>query len=183
MVPGGYTPNGTPTSVVEVYDPATDSWSSRDSAARRRCLPMRWRSMRARCICSAGRMGAAIWVRSLVYDPAADRWTAHAPMPTPRGFAAAATLDKAIYVVGGYDGRREFATCERYWPDRDAWESCAPLDRRTRRIGAGRPSSGGCMPLAAAGRGIWPLESATTRRRMPGRPSRRRWRASGATWR
>jgi hypothetical protein len=63
----------------------------------------------------------------LSFDPAADRWTWHTSMPAPRGFAAATTLDKAIYVVGGYDGRREYATCERYWPERDTWEACAPL--------------------------------------------------------
>jgi hypothetical protein len=48
-------------------------------------------------------------------------------MPTVRGFAAATVLGDSIYVVGGYDGRQDFAVCERYWPDQDRWETCAPL--------------------------------------------------------
>lgn len=35
------------------------------------------------------------------YDPAADTWQSHAPMPTPRHAVGAAVLGDAIYVAGG----------------------------------------------------------------------------------
>jgi N-acetylneuraminic acid mutarotase len=36
-----------------------------------------------------------------IYDPATDRWTAGAPLPTPREHVVAATIGSRIYVVGG----------------------------------------------------------------------------------
>ena len=39
---------------------------------------------------------------TFIYDPKTDRWTTGAPLPVGRGFAGAATLNDAIYVVGGY---------------------------------------------------------------------------------
>ena len=41
--------------------------------------------------------------RSQVYDPAADRWTEIAPLPTPLTHAQAATYDGKIYIFGGFD--------------------------------------------------------------------------------
>ena len=37
------------------------------------------------------------------YDPAADVWTQHASLPTPRGLAAVHALGDRLYVVGGWD--------------------------------------------------------------------------------
>jgi hypothetical protein len=48
-------------------------------------------------------------------------------MPAPRGFAAAARLGDAIYLVGGYDGQVESSACERYLPREDRWESCPSM--------------------------------------------------------
>jgi hypothetical protein len=35
------------------------------------------------------------------YDPVADTWLRHAPMPTPRHAVGAAAIGDAIYVAGG----------------------------------------------------------------------------------
>ncbi len=35
------------------------------------------------------------------YDPAADAWASHAPMPTPRHGLGAAVVGDAIHVAGG----------------------------------------------------------------------------------
>jgi N-acetylneuraminic acid mutarotase len=51
-----------------------------------------------------GRPGARVWqpiASALVYDPAADSWKELAPLPTPRGSAAAVVVDGTIYVIGG----------------------------------------------------------------------------------
>ena len=44
---------------------------------------------------------------SEVYDPASDRWSQLAPMPTQRSGASAVTLGDAIYVMGGGFKKRE----------------------------------------------------------------------------
>lgn len=64
---------------------------------------------------------------SEVYDPASDRWSQLAPMPTQRSGASAVTLGDAIYVLGGGfkkpDGRFKFlTTVEAYYPKDDRWE-------------------------------------------------------------
>ena len=51
-------------------------------------------------------------------------------MPTARGFQSAATVEGRIYVVGGYDGRRELAVTEVFIPedtDKGQWESRSPM--------------------------------------------------------
>ncbi|HSS65386.1 MAG TPA: kelch repeat-containing protein, partial [Gammaproteobacteria bacterium] len=35
------------------------------------------------------------------YDPRADRWSPHPPMPTPRHGLGAAVLNGRVYVIGG----------------------------------------------------------------------------------
>jgi hypothetical protein len=48
-------------------------------------------------------------------------------LPIGRGFAGAAALGDAIYVVGGYANEHEFDRCDRYLPKEDRWETCAPM--------------------------------------------------------
>ncbi|MBI5136206.1 MAG: hypothetical protein HZA24_02595 [Nitrospirae bacterium] len=61
------------------------------------------------------------------YDPAADRWEARSPMPTPRSGIAAATVGDRILVMGGGfrrpDGSFDFkSTVDVYLPLEDRWE-------------------------------------------------------------
>jgi hypothetical protein len=44
-----------------------------------------------------------------------------------RGFSAAAILNGALYVVGGFADGREFNNCDRFVLAENRWESCAPL--------------------------------------------------------
>ncbi len=106
----------------DVYDPATESWSSRapppppvpDNA-----------QIAAAALQAVGDTlylvgtdeAGSVWA----YDPAADAWGARAPMPTPRFGAASAVIDGLIYVAG--DG----SALERYDPERDSWTALAPL--------------------------------------------------------
>ena len=55
-----------------------------------------------------------------------------APLSEPRGFAAAGVLGGKIYVVGGFDGRQEFARCDEYDPSREGgsgspWQTRSPM--------------------------------------------------------
>jgi N-acetylneuraminic acid mutarotase len=64
-----------------------------------------------------------------VYDPAANRWTALAYVPTARDHLAAA-MDGRLYAVGGrVDGNysRNLTFNEAYDPATDRWEQRAPM--------------------------------------------------------
>jgi hypothetical protein len=104
---GGYDgANVQPQGVVLEYDAAAETWT----AKKNMLIP----AHHAAAVALdgkiyvfggfVGRPGARVWqpiVSALVYDPAADSWKELAPMPTPRGSAAAVVVDGKIYVIGG----------------------------------------------------------------------------------
>lgn len=83
--------------------------------------------------------------RNEMFDPATRRWSSRAPAPTARNSAAAAVIGGKIYVVGGRrfirssDGTTRmanFADLEVYDPERDAWETRAPMPQAQGGLGA-----------------------------------------------
>jgi DNA-binding CsgD family transcriptional regulator len=125
-VPGGYTATG-PTAVVEVYDTQLDAWSSDVAPLPERVFAYALATYQQKVYLFGGSNGQGYLATAYAYDPQAGRWTTLTPMPTARGFAAAALLGEAIYVVGGYDGQQDLTACERYLPATDQWEPCVPL--------------------------------------------------------
>ena len=68
------------------------------------------------------------------YDPAANRWTAKAPMPTRRGGGAAAVVGGKIYVAGGRPpGGADFAV---YDPKADRWTTLPNLPTQRNHLAA-----------------------------------------------
>lgn len=126
-VPGGYTVTGAQTAVMEVYDPASDTWLADAAPLPTPLSAYALVEYRHKLYLFGGSNGRNYVSASYVYDPPTNRWAPLAPMPTVRGFAAAAVLGDAIYVVGGYDGKRDYNVCERYWPLENRWETCPPL--------------------------------------------------------
>lgn len=57
------------------------------------------------------------------YDPGTDTWT---PLPVDmnvaRSMHGAATVNTRVYVVGGYDGSADLASCEVYDPEAKRWD-------------------------------------------------------------
>jgi hypothetical protein len=89
-------------SLVESYDPATDTWNS-DLAD----MPTaRWEP---ECVELDGKIyvvggfssGGAAIIALEMYDPGTDSWTEKEPMPEPRGGGAAIEVDGIIYYLGG----------------------------------------------------------------------------------
>jgi N-acetylneuraminic acid mutarotase len=98
-VVGGYLADGTSTDDVDLYDPATDSWS------RLPDLPAAVNHASAasgggKLYVAGGYGGPGVRLRSaFVFD--GDRWRTLAPMPAARGAAGAAVVAGKLYVVGG----------------------------------------------------------------------------------
>jgi N-acetylneuraminic acid mutarotase len=125
-VPGGFTAEGAPTTVVEAYDIRDEAWVEVESLPR----PLSSYALalfQGRLYLFGGKDDRGYVASTFIYDPEQDSWQEGPSLPTRRAYAAAATLGSRIYVIGGYDGQREQPTCELYRPEQDTWESCEPL--------------------------------------------------------
>jgi N-acetylneuraminic acid mutarotase len=154
LAPGGVAPAG----VVYEYDPASDTWTRKHDMAR----PAHHTAQAA--------LGGKIYVfggfaksntdkpgwlptnDAEAYDPAADTWTALAPMPTPRGAAIAVAYQGKIYVIGGagmHPGvkpaplgfeppsvHRSLPTVEVYDPAANRWAERSPMPTARNHIAA-----------------------------------------------
>ncbi len=116
---------------VEVYDPATDEWTTRAP------LPVGLHHAAAAVVGNRlyviggyRQKFLALWhptATVYMYDTETDAWTERSPMPTPRGALAVAESGGKLYAIGGYDGTRNRAEVEVYNPVGDAWTAAAPL--------------------------------------------------------
>ncbi len=114
---------------LEVYDPASDSWTTKQ--------PMSVKRSRA----AAAESGGKIYVMGGIqtnnqapvatveeYDPSTDTWTAKADMPTARFGAGVVTAsDGKIYVFGGGDLSQNFSIVDVYDPSTNSWSSREPM--------------------------------------------------------
>ena len=116
---------------VEMYDPATDRWTSK------RPLPVGLHHIgigvvggRLYIIGGYSKSGLSVWnpvATVYAYDPATDSWTERAPMPTPRGALSVAEHEGKLYAIGGYDRKANNAQVEIYDPARNVWTTAASL--------------------------------------------------------
>jgi N-acetylneuraminic acid mutarotase len=118
---------------VEVYDPATDTWTQKGNMPVSRAAG--FSSVVDGKIYLMG--GYSRSPRVDEYDPSTNSWTAKSEMPTPRRSLSTSALDGMIYAIGGYvpgvSGHPGVATVEVYDPATDTWTT-AP-DMPTRRFG------------------------------------------------
>lgn len=89
-----------------------------------------------------GRVAADV----LRYDPATDRWTRGAPMPTPREHLGGAVFDGELWTIAGRLGTltTNHDTVEIYDPEADRWRTGPSLGLRR----------GGCAAAAAPWAGL-----------------------------
>lgn len=121
----------------EVYDPATNTWETRQpmpTARNHAAIGV----VNNKIYIIGGRIGAAFSTRASntdiveEYDPATDQWGAlKAPMPTPRSAVAWGTHKGKIYVAGGEERikpwQRTFRAVEAYDPRSNTWSILPPM--------------------------------------------------------
>jgi N-acetylneuraminic acid mutarotase len=85
--------------IVEAYDPASDTWTTRSSLPVERYWP------------AAGVIADNLYVVGgtggdgktvMAYNPATDTWSIAGTVPTERSYLTAGVVNGVLYAVGGY---------------------------------------------------------------------------------
>ncbi|MFC1522829.1 fibronectin type III domain-containing protein, partial [Elusimicrobiota bacterium] len=143
---GGYD-NGSTFAVNEEYDPATNTWTTREPMAANDYFTTGV-AVGEKAYVIGGAAGSKNGNRE--YDPATNAWTALANMPTGRYWPAAAVVAGKIYVFGGTSDYTTAASVsaanEEYDPVTGDWATRASMP--TARYGAGAASVGGKIYVA-----------------------------------
>ena len=118
------------TSVVEAYDPATDSWTTKASPPG--LINASGAGVVNGIIYVVGGLtftGDGISARVYAYDPSTNTWTEKAPMPTERYGLDVGVVNGIVYAVGGLGGSawQYLATVEAYDPATDTWTEKPPI--------------------------------------------------------
>ena len=130
-VPGGRTPSGEVTDVLEIYSLIEDEWKKgADLPSGLSAYAMV--SYEGYLYLFGGWDGQQVVNSVYQYDPDSDHWQSLTPMPTGRAFPGVTIVEGKIFVIGGYDGEKALATNEIYIPDLEesensAWEIGEPL--------------------------------------------------------
>jgi N-acetylneuraminic acid mutarotase len=138
------------TGSVQVYDPATDSWSA--------AAPMPVAAYDHAAAVAGGKIYVAGGKSDLApglktlqeYDPATDSWVVKADMPVELSGNAATGAAGLLFVFGGSSGGFDTANALEYDPSIDRWTSRAPLLQPLRNAAA---VTVGGMPLVLGGYG------------------------------
>ena len=119
---------------VEVYSPATNSWSARlDMPTPRAGLGAAWDPRTNTIYAVGGRTGhiphsgSALAVNE-AYDLASGTWNPKSPMPVPMMDVYSTVFFRGkIYVIGGFDGTAVTALVQIYNPLSNTWSSGSPM--------------------------------------------------------
>ena len=117
----------TPVSTVDIYDPATDTWSKgADMPGPRTELGLV--AVQDKIYAIGGITGSSAGSKSVdIYNTVTDTWSKGADMPTARGTMPVCELDGKIYVFGGSNGNasgwNHYATLEVYDIATDSWST------------------------------------------------------------
>ncbi len=124
----GEPPRHAPVAKFECYDPKTRRWTARAPSSRAR-LYAKFAALGDRLYAIGGAYldRPAYTAEFDVYEPAADAWRAAASSPYPLIGPGTAVHKGALYVVGGWNGKKVLSGLLRYEPGSGAWTSLAPM--------------------------------------------------------
>ncbi|MFC1717958.1 sigma-70 family RNA polymerase sigma factor [Candidatus Poribacteria bacterium] len=108
-------------SIVEEYDPATDTWKRKADMPTARVGHSI--SVVNDKIYVIGGMNATLSPLSTIeeYDPETDTWKKKRDMPTPRANFSTSATNGRIYAIGGWQPGTQLSTVEEYNPLTDIW--------------------------------------------------------------
>lgn len=125
-------------SANEEYNPATDTWTSKKPMPTKRDY-FAVTAYRNKIYIIGGQSGyipagdlRILTTVNEVYDPATDTWETKTPMPTPRFYLSANTVNDKIYLIGGLNNTDYnpplsiLGLNEVYDPQADTWSTKTP---------------------------------------------------------
>ena len=126
LIAGGVnsTAGGTYLSTSELYDPATDAWSSAAAMATSRAGHVATLLAGNRVLVAGGRDSTVSLTSAEVYDPATNAWNGAKNLAAARWLPAAAPLPGGrVLITGGRVGNSSLATTEEFDPTSNVWQS------------------------------------------------------------
>jgi N-acetylneuraminic acid mutarotase len=156
-VAGGMAGNGASVSVVEIYNPTSNSWSTAPSMGTRRDNPGS-ASIGGKLYVFGGRTREAdgtVTNGTLdtveMYDPGVGSWVSRAPMLTGRRTMVVGNLNGRAQVMGGEITQQgdSFTVNEEYDPVANSWRTLTPMT--TGRHGAVAGTINGVVYVVGGG--------------------------------
>jgi N-acetylneuraminic acid mutarotase len=138
IIGGNATSSSAPLNVVEVYDPATDTWETKTPMPTPRSQVSAC-TFNGKIYVIGGSSGPSSWTpvsTVYIYDPATDTWSTGADMPSPRTELSLISVQNKIYAIGGIDGSSTGSkSVDIYDPIANTWSN-----------GSNMPTARGTMP-------------------------------------
>ncbi|SEP84657.1 Kelch repeat-containing protein [Nitrosomonas ureae] len=117
--------------IVEVYDPATDTWTETTPLPEgRHHAGIAALDGYLYVIGGFTKGGLSVWraVATLYqFNPVNQTWRELKPMPTARGALGVTVYQGRLYAIGGYDGDNNSAAVEVFDPQTNIWTSVAAM--------------------------------------------------------
>lgn len=117
FVPGGITVGGNTTSVLEVYDPRNNTWTTKKSLPSSLC-DYALEAFEGKLYLFGGHDQNAYSKKVYSYDPVSDKWTEETSISHERAYFDSALWSGKIYLLGGFDGIDNLSIVESYVPSR-----------------------------------------------------------------
>jgi N-acetylneuraminic acid mutarotase len=124
-VVGGCEVFAVPLSILEEYDPETDTWTKKAKMPTANTL-FSTSVVNGKIYAIGGWNGNPL-SEVAEYDPETDKWTKKAEMPTARDGHSASVVNGKIYAIGGWEPMIELPTVEEYDPVADEWVKKADM--------------------------------------------------------
>ena len=118
-IPGGITKEGSPTNILEIYDPRRDKWET-GSPLPKSISGYALTNFEGNLYLFGGWDGDQAQDNVYIYDPILNYWYEGAPLPSPRSHLGTVALKEKIIVMGGNDGEEIYNQTWAYYPSRDA---------------------------------------------------------------
>ena len=120
------------TTALEIYDPATDSWTAGAPSLIARGLSATAVIGGKLYVAGGTAAGYANFANLEIYDPLTDSWSMGAPLPTELTQAGGAAFGGKFYVFGGYTGPSVYnqqitGSVQIYDPVLNTWSTGTPM--------------------------------------------------------